>query len=234
MSITVYWACQDGAWLRAKQPEPVYKLFCKNLINQKNDLIYCPSIKKYMNNIFLLKSLFDYSFKLSKNENIDEVFSDKYDQKFFDKHVFVRSREDRIFSFMQQFIFFTEEKSLLMSGGISPFLEDNNITKRCMVIPGTFDIGKWFRPLEFAFYLKQNYDEFIIEEEEVFQYIKFNTKEKIVFKQFKVTSEINEILVDTDTAKNSRKKKLRDLKEYYDMMKNKKHLINLIKKNVLD
>jgi hypothetical protein len=233
MSIIIYWSCDDDSWLRSQAPESAYKDFCKKIENQKNNLILCPATKDYMNNIFSVKSLFDYEFTLNLNERTNEVFSNKYDQKFFNKHVLVRSGEDRLFSFLQRYIFFTEEKSLLMSGGILPFFEDNNITKRCISIPGTFDIGKWFRPLDFAFYLKKDYNEFKIEEREIYQYIKFNTKEKIIFKQFEITAEIKKVIEDIDNSKNFRELKLRELKEYYFMMKNKKYIIKLIKKNLL-
>jgi hypothetical protein len=233
VSITVYWACNDESWLRAKTPEPIYKEFVQNSKNQENGIILCPATKDYMQNIFSLKSLFDYNFKLNSNEELDEVFTDQYDQKFFNDHVLVRSRKDRLFSIFQKFIFFTEEKSLLMSGGLFPFLENNNITKQCTIIPGTFNIGKWFRQLEFAFYLKEEYDQFKIEEDEIFQYIKFETKEKIIFKQFKVTSEIQNFLLDIDKAKEFRKIKIRALEEYYSMLKHKKYIINEIKNNLI-
>jgi hypothetical protein len=234
MSITIYWACEDDSWLRAKPPESVYKAFCKDLKNKKNDLILCPATKDYMNNVFSLKSLFDYQFTLGPDEQVNEVFADRYDQDFFNSHVWVRSREDRLFSFFQKFVFFTEEKSLLMSGGILPFLENNNITDRCTIIPGTFDIGKWFRQLDFAFYLKENYNEFKIEEDDIFQYIKFHTKEKIIFKQFKMNAEIKECSIDSDGARRFRQVKLRNLEDYYSMMRNKKNLLRLIKNNLLD
>jgi hypothetical protein len=121
-----------------------------------------------------------------------------------------------------------------MSCGIFPFLENNNITERCNVIPGTFDIGKWFRHIEFPFYLKEEYDEFKIEEDEIFQYIKFDTKEKIIFKQFKVTPQIQQFSSDNTNAKEFRKAKLRELDNYYSMVKHKKHIINEIKNNLLD
>ncbi len=234
MSITVYWACEDESWLRAKTPESVYKTFCKDLKNKKNDLILCPATKDYMSNVFSLKSLFDYKFILGSDEQVNEVFADRYDQNFFNSHVWVRSRENRLFSFFQKFVFFTEEKTLLMSGGIFPFLEDNNITKRCIVVPGTFDIGKWFRPLDFAFYLKEEYNEFKIEENDIFQYIKFHTDEKIIFKQFRIDPNIKQFFIDSDSARRFRETKLRDLKDYYSMVKHKKHLINSIKENLLD
>lgn len=234
MSITIYWACNDESWLRAKTPEPIYKNFVQNPKNQKNNITLCPATKDYMQNTFSIKSLFSYDFTLGLNEEINEVFTGQYDQKFFDNHVLVRSRKDRLFTFFQRFCFFTEEKSLLMSAGIFPFLENNNITKRCTIIPGTFDIGKWFRQIEFAFYLKEEYNEFKIEENEIFQYIKFNTTKKIIFKQFKITPQTQQFLLDIDSAKDSRKIKLRSLEEYYLMMKHKRHIINEIKNNLLD
>ena len=234
MSITIYWACHDESWLRAKAPESVYKKFVKNPKNQKNEVVLCPATKDYMKNIFSINSLFSYDFRIDPLSNDNNAFTNTYDQNFFDNHVLVRSKEDRLFSFFQRFCFFTEEKSLLMSAGILPFLENNNITKRCNIIPGTFDIGKWFRIVEFAFYLKEDYDEFKIEEDEIFQYIKFHTEEKIIFKQFKVTPEILSFLFDSENAKISRRFKLRPLEEYYSMVKHKKNIINKIKNNLID
>ena len=232
MSITIYWCLNDESWLRAKTPDPIYKNFVKSPKNQKNSLILCPATKDYMQNIFSLKSIFSYDFKIDQTKG--QVIASLYDQGFFENHVIIRSQEDKLFSFTQRFCFYTEEKSLLMSAGISPFLEDNNITKRCIVIPGTLDIGRWFRQIEFAFYLKKDYDEFKIEEDEIYQYIKFYTDEKIIFKQFKVNQKIQDFIYDIDHAKHSRKQKFRSLEEYYLMLKNKKHIIKEIKNNLVN
>ena len=233
MSITIYWACNENEWLRAEAPEPIYKNFVKNSKNQNNNIIMCPATKNYMQNIFSIKSFYEYDFTVDLSDKTKEVSTNKYTQNFFDNHVTVRSKEDKLFSFLQRFVFFTEEKSLLMSGGIFPFLENNNITNRCIVIPGTFDIGRWFRQLEFAFYLKNEYNEFKIEENEILQYIKFHTKEKIIFKQFKINNQIQYFLNDVDNAKSSRKLKVRLLEDYYLMMKHKQQIIKEIKKNLI-
>jgi hypothetical protein len=234
MSIIVYWSYNDESWLRAKAPDSIYKNFAQKTENQKNNIVLCPATKDYMKNIFSLKSVFSYNFRINHIQNENEVVTDVYDQKFFDNHVIVRSKEDKLFSFLQRFCFYTEEKSLLMSAGMFPFLEDNNITKSCTVIPGTFDIGRWFRQIDFAFYLKKEYNEFKIEEDEIFQYIKFYTKEKIIFKQFRVSPKIQSFMYDIDYAKDSRKIKLRPLEEYYLMMKNKKRIIKEIKNNLVN
>jgi hypothetical protein len=231
MSITVYWACDEEEWMRAKEPEPIYKNFLKNIQDKNTSINFCPSIKEYMKNIFSVKSIYEYNFEITDDQT--NIFTNLYNQKFVDRHVVVRSNKEKLYSFTQNFIFCTEEKSLKMSTGISPFLEDNNITKRCMPIPGTMDIGKWFRLTDFAFYLKNDYNRFEIKEEEIFQYIEFHTKEKIIFKQFYINEKIRQYLMDVTNVKNSRINKNRALENYYALFNHKKQIIKEIKNNLI-
>jgi hypothetical protein len=231
MSITVYWACIEEEWLRAKEPEPIYKQFLKNIKDKNTVVNFCPSVKEYMKNVFSIESIYDYNFEIKDNQT--GTFTNLYDQDFFNKHVMVRSEKEKLFSFFQQFIFFTEKNSLKMSAGMLPFLEDNEITKRCIPIPGIFDIGKWFRPTEFAFYLKNNYNRFEIKEEDIFQYIKFYTEEKIIFKQFYASEKIMKYAGDVTKAKDYRVNKTRQLQSYYSMLKHKKNIIKEIKNNLI-
>ena len=229
-STIIYWSCIEDEWLRAKEPEPIYKNFIKNIKDKTTEVELCPSIKDYTRNTFSIKSIYDYSFEIGKDNN---VFSAQYDQKFFDRHVLVRSNIDKCFSFSQNFIFFTEDKSLNMSAGVFPYLEDNNITKACTIIPGKVDIGKWFRPSDFAFYLKSNHNNFKIEEDEIYQYVKFDTENKIIFKQFRTSENIKQYVSDITNSKNFRKTKNRQIENYYNMFNHKKHIIKEIKNNLV-
>ena len=69
---------------------------------------------------------------------------------------------------------------------------------------------------------------------DIFQYIKFDTKEKIIFKQFRVNEKINEYFLDIINAKSSRINKPRILKSYYSMFNHKKNIIKEIKNNLID
>lgn len=229
MSIIIYWGSLEKEWFRSKEPEPIYKKFVQNLKNSMSEVQMCPSVKNYMKNTFYIKSIYDYNFYITEDK---KILSNMYNQKFFDDHVVIRDIDKQIFSFSQTSVFFTKEKSLLMSV-INPYMEDNNITKKCIPIPGSVDIGKWFRTTDFAFFLKKEYNVFNIEEEEIFQYIKFHTDKKIIFKQFKVNKKISEYLSDVNNAKNSRVSKLRKIEEYYDMFKNKKQIIKEIENNII-
>lgn len=229
MTITVYWSCFEEEWLRAKEPVPIYNSFIKMPGVNESGLQFCGGTKKYLSKFYGIKSLYDYDFDITDTG----VSSSKYDQEFFDRHLRIRSEKDKLFSFSQNLIFFTEEKSLEVSLGIAPFFEKNNIQERCITIPGTLDIGKWFRAVDFAFYLNDNFNSFKIEEDEIYQYMYFNTDKKINFKQFVPSQKLMEFSNSSAKALRNRKMKNRPLENYYGMLRSKKHIIKEIKENLI-
>jgi len=231
MSINVYWACIESEWMEASEPRSVYKSITGSSFIDKNNqytrIDMCPSIREKNKNTFELKSIYDYNFSVLGNE----VYTEMFDEAFFKRHVTIRDIDKKMFSFSTRYVFFTEEDSLLVNFYENPFLEDNNITKRCTVIPGSFDIGKWFRNTEFAFYLKKDIDTFKIEKDEVFCYITFLTDEKINFKQFVYDEKINSFLIDGENITN--RYRYKNLKNYYKSFKNKKRILSYIKENLV-
>lgn len=231
MTIDIYWSCYENEWMLAKEPKPVLEsLYDKvKFENSFSNIKYCPSIFNEMNNLYELSSIYSYSFKIEEEKIVS---STKFDQIFFNSHVLIRSLNDRFFSFKNSYIFFTEEKSLEASFYIFPFLENNNITKRCIPIPGKFNIGKWFRHTEFPFFLKKEYNDFIIDQDEVYCYIKFHTNQKIKFKQFVMNDRLKQIDIERTLAV-EKTKRMYTLENYYSMQKNKKHIIKEIKESLI-
>lgn len=229
MSITVYWACSDKEWLRAKEPANVFKDFVGKEKSKNITLNFCPAFKNYLNNVYKITSIYDYEFKTDG----EVVTSDMYDQNFYNDHVGIRSIKDKSFSFANQWTFFTEKDSLEISLS-APILEDNYIAKNCTFIPGKFDIGKWFRVIDVAFYLKEGVDIFKVKEGDALQYLTFHTNEKIIFKQFMVNDTIKQYLLAVDNSRKNRNTRPRDLNQFYKMFKNKKRIIKEIKKNLID
>jgi hypothetical protein len=119
----------------------------------------------------------------------------------------------------------------MMTLGESPHLEDNNVSERCLVIPGQYDIGKWFRSTDMAFHLKKNYDQFKIEKDEVMFYVRFHTKEKINFKQFRFTETLSDYVKDGFKLNFFRSMKF--LPAYYAAFKNKKLILKEINENLI-
>jgi hypothetical protein len=236
MSVTIYWACLEDEWVKAEEPESVSKRFYNLGIRHKDSssrfgINHCPVFNESLKNIYAVKSIYDYSFKIVDNQ----CQSLYYDQKFFDDHVFIRSIEKKFFSFNVKYIFFTDQDSLEISAYQHPVFEENEITKRCMIIPGGFDIGKYFRNLEFAFILKKEFEEFVVEDEDVLYYLKFHTKEKINFKQFKMTQELGNIMEDNRRANNySKLNKYTSMDIWYNKFKGKQYILNKIRENLID
>lgn len=233
MSIRVYWSVLENEWMRALEPQPVLKNLYEKKFHEENLLMNyhrCPFVYDSLHNVFSLHSLYEYSFKI-ENKGIVSSF---YDQDFLNRHVLIRSIDKKMFSFTQRFIFFTEEDSLKASFPIFPYLEDNNITKRCMPFSGTFDIGKYFRNIDFSFFLKNPYEDFLIEKDEIFGYVSFDTKEKIEFVQFRPTHKINNFVNDVRNANiNNNIKKFNSTDFFYKRFKLKKNVLKEIKENIV-
>jgi hypothetical protein len=229
MSINVYWSCLENEWLRAQPPVPVYENFLKKNEFKETNIVKCPSFTLDTKNLYGIKSLYTYNFILGENT----VSSGLYDQPFFDRHVMIRSLQERVFSFLQYYTFFTDSDSLLMSANIQPYLETNNpINDRCMCFSGAFDIGKWYRNIEFSFHLKDQFNEFLINENEIYCYIKFHTNEKINFIQHRHSPALASHLSSVIAAKNY-KLSTRNLFSYYKMFNTKKMIIKEIKNNII-
>ena len=230
MAINVYWACLEESWMLAEEPQSVSSIFNKSYKIDKKEpqsfINYCPAFNNNLKNVFALRSVYDYSFKIIGND----VVTDRYDQTFFDEHVTIRSLDKKFFSFRHKFIFFTDEPSLQVVFYEFPFLEDNNITERCIIPAGSYDIGQWFRNTEFSFFLKKQYEEFIIEKGEIYSYIRFKTNEKINFSQFRYTEKLNEYNRDGFALT---KNPLHSIQKYYKNFKNKKLILKEIKENLI-
>jgi len=228
MTIKVYWACLEDEWLRATTPEPVYSSFLKNNKYENTGIHRCPAFVNSLKNTYGIRSLYNYDFTVTENS----VGSSMYDQSFFDEHVSIRSLPERTFSFNQFYTFFTDADSLMMTGNLQPYLETNNINERCTVFPGAYDIGKWFRNIEFSFHLKPQFANFKIDEGEIYTYLKFHTDEKIEFIQYRhspvLVSHLREII-----ASRKHSTKSRNLLAYYQMFKTKKMILTEIKKNII-
>lgn len=227
-SINVYWSCIEKEWLRAETPVSVLSKFVSDNREIKNSVDVCPAFRLAHRNLFAIKSIYSYNFSVDQ----DKIVTDMYDQEFYNRHVIIRNFNKKFFTFSQQYIFFTDSPSLEFTAGLPPYLENNNITDRCTVIPGQFDIGKWYRPIEFAFFLKSQYNDFKIEQGEMFQYVKFHTDKKINFIQFKETDILKSYLDDTMNIR-MYKKNIFSLDFYYKQFNLKKLILKEIKENII-
>lgn len=229
MTIVVYWSMIEDEWIRSKEPISIQKRFFEMHPPEKSGTNFCPSIKHSLKNLYGLKSIYDYEFYIENRE----LFTKFYDQDFFSNHVIIRDIDQKFFSFTQKYIFFSE-KDLEMTAYLFPFLEQNEVSKRTYSITGKFNIGKWFRIIEFPFFLKNEYDKFIINNDDIYTYIQFNTEEKIIFKKFFPTDKIKEFSKSSLMSSQGIRWGKRSLEDYYKHFTYKKILLKEIRNNLVE
>ena len=234
--ITIFWGANTN-WslegIRAEAPIPILQKLSQERVPKDSELGQqynrCPAFTDELKNLYGVKSYLDYTLNFGK----DDVTSSDYGQEFFDKHFVIKSFKGNLFEFHENLFFFTDEPSLEMSL-LPAYLEDNSVINSTIMIPGKIDIGKYFRSLVFSFHMKQNCNELIFSRKEITFYVRFHTKEKLQFKQFLFTPEMDR-WTDLMMAAKDKKYELMNLDYYYNIFKRfnfKKRMLKIIKENL--
>jgi hypothetical protein len=85
------------------------------------------------------------------------------------------------------YMFFSETDCEMQFSGSN--IVDNDFTKNCIVIPGQYNTGKWFRGIDFGFFVRDKNTK--VSKGDTIANIRFLTDEKIVFKKFFITNQCN-------------------------------------------
>lgn len=231
MSINVYWACVEDEWPRSTEPELVSNVFFKsNKFDKSDNIQNCPSVKDFFKNLYIIKSLYSYNFFIEKNNLETKISSDFEGEDLFNKIILIRNLDKKLFSFSSKYCFFSDEDLKITI--TAPYMEDNFISNKTMVIPGEYNISKWYRNLDMAFYLKDGINNFSVEENDPIMYIKFNTDKKINFIQYIESKKLKKIRKSYIMSKKHSYIK-RSLNDYYHIFKMKKTVLSEIKKNLV-
>ena len=179
----VYWSIDHKLWrgaLNVQTPE----LVLKNKPISETRYNTCPAFKDYFHNVYGWKAMYAYSLEKSGHEYISNG-------SILDRHVNVRSVDEQVISIFQAVSFVTDSPSLQMSME-NPYFEDNKFTSSCYIIPGTLDIGKYYRCVDLAFRIKENHSWAAFDEGDIIYYLRFHTPEKINFKQYFMSDKLRE------------------------------------------
>ena len=236
--ITVYWSCNSfdsPSALRVEEPISLQNNFFERYpTDQQDGYSRCPSIRNFFINLYGLKSVYDYRIDFDLNNN-NSIRSNDYTSEFLHR-LLVRNYESGLFSWPTDYVFFTDADSLEME--ITPaFLENNDFANKTTLISGTFDIGKWYRPVDCAFHLKERKSSVQFLMKDFLMYMRFRTDEKITFKYFTFSQELHDFTRQLMTIKDHKypSKDSSVLSYYYNLFAKrnfKKKILKMIKQNL--
>lgn len=239
---TVYWGITSDKlltnnFLSAIEPQKIH-VHLKKFSNEnvRSNFLRCPATNSFIKNRYTILSPIDYELRLQSNE----VISPNYGQEEFDKWVEIRDIKNKIFSVnFYQYIFFTEQSCEMTIN--STLFNSSELSSKIDVVPGTVDIGSWFRPVDFCFVIKEPYNNIILKKDERLFDVNFNFKNKkpIRLKKFYMCNELKEFCqIVLDSKRFIVHKNLQNYfdKFYYifNQSKLKTNIIKKIKENMME
>jgi hypothetical protein len=235
----VYWAVSNVTNMspvsKALYSQPT-KLTNKNVFNQitpnnkQNNFKLCPAFLDHIDNVYGLHFPIDLDLKFTSDDIVSSL-----EQDLFNYFVNIRDFDQKFFGFKVNMVFFCEED--LEMELMPPYLEDNEFASSVTSVPGKFNIGKWFRPIDYACFLNKGKQSLKVKHNDIFNYVKFNTKKNIEFKQFDYIDQIENIQKDVLRSKMILGTASPRLDYYYKLLQHsryKKKIIKLIKENILE
>ena len=194
--IVVYWspwwdvANETNMDMWYHDPINVYKdlmsIFHPPIVTK--NYMQCPAVKNELESTYLFLNPADTEIVIKKEANKDITVNHKEVESTLIpcllRHAPTLDNHD-LFEYHLSYMFFAEESlPITMS---SPYFHKTNYTNYGAIVPGTYDCGQWFRPLNIEIQLWSGNNFFRIEENEPLVYFRFNTDKKIVFKRFVAT-----------------------------------------------
>ncbi len=232
-NIIVYWSPyweDTKSWnLLYKDPERLIKRLSKRKSKKlpDNNFLRCPAYIDTFKNTFVVDSVLACNYEIQKGQIVK---SEGY-ASFLDHLPTLENQT--LLTLSMGWLFFTEEESLTMRV-TPPYFEKSNHNNFGVVIPGSFDIGKWFRRVNLEFILWENVNFLKIAENEPLVYFNFETSHKVELKRFEPTENImkhaSHVASFSDVQPN---KSLREKYKLFKQTRYKDLILKEIKKNVL-
>lgn len=239
--IEVYWSpwtnmdIYDGMNLVYEDPYPLAKYY--NSLMEKNNIhdnfLKCPAHVNYTKNIYCLPQPFEVDAILQNGQLIDIATNKASNLNHFYQIKSPSLTNKNTINIHANWVFFSEEPLMLES--MPAFMHNTGLQNSGFYVPGTFDISKWFRPLEGAIQLWDDANSIKCKVGDPLFYARFMTDEKIKLRRFNLTPEIRDISKACMQVKRYRNiKNLDKLYELFLLRGKRKQLLEKIRENLID
>jgi hypothetical protein len=194
---TVYWSPffpmdeYPSVQLMYEQPDPLLQdlLPRRNKNANGDNWFQCHAFQATIRNTFILRNHFSATFAI--DDQIDIIPIDLNAKR--NSNFLARKQPSVInaqtFATRGLWLFWSEEPLIITT---TPAHYHKPVFDG-YYIGGSFDIGKWFRPIEGAIQLNEGVNTVSLNRGDPLAYVKFETKEPITLKRFYMTKELEEL-----------------------------------------
>lgn len=192
----VYWSpkTNDSGWdwsiLYEEPSQLISVLNNKRNYENKNTFFKCPSWKDVAKNTFVIKSPIDTGAEYELGVDSPTKPIKHYGMPWRCIHDMAISNSPILESEMGFYFFSEDDIEMTLS---APFFNQTTHLQYGAVIPGKFNISKWFRPINMEFNLWSDNYEIHLRESEPIAYVNFNTENTVILKRFVMNKELSAI-----------------------------------------
>lgn len=203
-----------------------------------NDFLRCPATTDLFKNTFVVRAPVDtnvlINFGARHIKQIGDTFVDEstYNIKLDFIHQPTLT-DHNLIDYNHPILFFSEEETMELTL-TPPYFDNVNSYRSGVIIPGRFDIAKWFRPVNMEFQLWPGVKTLSIPAGEALCYVHFNTDKKITLKRFIINRDIERLIASI--AKVSPFRRYARLSERYkafEQSQSKQRVLKLIQKQLI-
>jgi hypothetical protein len=167
MKIGWYFLNVEKLPVEGTAPDSTFKDVAQTF-DKSSEVLICPAVHEYFKNTFLIRSPVDIEFQHDLSTNTLRTTS---------KYVVSRPFKDRdILTFPIRYMFVSDSSVTFES--IPAFMHNTEAQTKLRMIPGSFDIGKWIRPVDFTAQSLTS-DVIKIKQGDPLYYVRFMTDEKV-------------------------------------------------------
>lgn len=199
--IVVYWSpwwlwdsSKAGFDIYYHTPESVYSNILKKFIGstETKNFIQCPAVMNKLKQTYVMfaRTDIDMAIQLDENKKVSGFgFVDPEKVAIGGKLSHSPTLENQFLLELDMSVVFFAEEPLMVSSS-SPYFHQTPHLNYGALVPGEFDVGRWFRPINLEYNLWPDVTRLKIDAGEPLVYFSFNTDKKIIFKRFSFNSRL--------------------------------------------
>jgi hypothetical protein len=158
-------------------------------VSNPRHFVRCPAFREYYKNTYVLKSPVDMDIMYTPDNKFLRITPQ--DQEFYDASIVYRGDavgegDDFLMSFSINYIFIADKDCELELTQAS--MHKSDFINKTTLIGGSFNINKWYRPVEIAFEIKDLSSPIRIKRGDPLAYVRFKPKDdgkvSLQFKEF--------------------------------------------------
>ena len=193
-----WWAPEAGVNLDLVYQDPVsiYKDFISRSDSERPyaNFINCPAVSEKFKRTFMVRNTAETALRCDVDEN-NEIKITFLNERTTNTAAGITHqatlKDNILFEYHMAYALFSEESLTLATS--SPYFHKAPHMQYGAIVPGSFDIGKWYRPIISEFNLWEGNNKFHIQAYEPLMYWEFFTNKKVILKRYERTQKLYDI-----------------------------------------